>query len=425
MPTDRYGFALSTNSATACDAYVAGVDLALSANHGSEEQFRRAIASDDGFALAHAALARTLQTAAQPEAAKAAAARARALAAGLPARERSHVNALATVIDNGGVAALAACREHLATWPRDAMVLAPCTGVFGLIGFSGRAGREAELLALLDGLADAYGDDWWFGSAHAFAEVETGDVERALSTIERSLTQHPRNANAAHIRSHVYYESGERSAGLDYLRRWWADYDKQSLLHCHLSWHIALWEMELGNAEAAWAVYRHHLHPGASSGPPINTLTDAASFLFRAELAGAPRDAALWLDVNRYGMQWFPASGVAFADVHVALAHALAGDMDALARRIDGARGKAVDIVAPLAMAFRAFRNQDWTQAAAILEPLMASHERIGGSRAQRDLIEYALVVCLLRSGRSREARDLLQTRRPRSGAGYWPIQGI
>jgi len=148
MLQDRYGFALSTASPEARDAYVAGVDLSLSANHGAEEQFRRAIALDDGLAVAHAALARTLQVQHKPAEARAAAARARELAAALPHRERSHAIALATTVDGGSVAGLAAVKEHLGTYPRDAMVLAPCTGVFGLIGFSGRPGREAELLAL-------------------------------------------------------------------------------------------------------------------------------------------------------------------------------------------------------------------------------------------------------------------------------------
>ena len=94
------------------------------------------------------------------------------------------------MIDGGSVAGLAAVKEHLATYPRDAMVLAPCTGVFGLIGFSGRDGREAELLALLEPLAGAYGEDWWFTSALAFAQVEVGDIDRAHATIERSLALH-------------------------------------------------------------------------------------------------------------------------------------------------------------------------------------------------------------------------------------------
>ena len=371
------------------------------------------------------ALARALQVVGRVPDAKAAAARAQELASTLPHRERSHVNALATVIDSGSVAGLAAVKEHLATYPRDAMVLAPCTGVFGLIGFSGRAGREAELLALLDPLASAYGEDWWFTSAHAFAQVEVGDIERAHATIERSLALYPRNANGAHIRAHVYYEGGEREAGLAYLARWWQDYPKESLLHCHISWHIALWQLALGRTGEAWSFYRAHLRPGVSTGPPINTLSDSASFLLRAEMAGEARDPELWRELSQYATQWFPSTGVAFADVHGALAHAFAGDAEALARIVERAKGPARDVVAPIAQAFGAFSLANWAEAAAQLQAVSASHERIGGSRAQRDLIEYALVVSLLRSGRADEARGLLQTRRRQSGACGWPIQGI
>jgi hypothetical protein len=425
MLQDRYGFALTTASPEARDAYVAGVDLSLSANHGAEEAFRRAIACDEGLAVAHAALARTLQVAHKPAEAKAAAKRARELAETLPPREKSHALALATVVDGGSVAGLAAVKEHLSRYPRDAMVLAPCTGVFGLIGFSGRRGREAELLALLEPLAPVYGEDWWFTSALAFAHVEVGQIDRALAAIERSLALNPRNANGAHIRAHVYYEAGERPAGLAYLEEWWQDYPRESLLHCHLSWHIALWRMELGRVPDAWAFYRAHLRPCASTGPPLNTLTDSASFLFRAEVAGETRDPELWRELSAYASQWFPATGIAFADVHGALAHALAGNVDALAKIVDGARGPAAEIVAPIARAFRAFARSDWTAAVSELEGVMAAHERIGGSRAQRDLVEYALVVSLLRAGRAEDARRLLQTRRLASRPGGWPIRGI
>jgi hypothetical protein len=424
MLTDRYDNSVSTASAPARDAYVAGVDLLLSANAGAEDAFCRAIAADDGFALAHAGLARTFQVHARAADAKAAIARARELAPAGSPREQSHVAALAQVIEGSAPAALAAARDHLASYPRDAMVLAPCTGVFGLIGFSGRSGREQELLALLDGFADAYGDDWWFGSVHAFAQVEAGEVERAQSTIERSLARYARNAHGAHIRAHVHYECGERTAGLDYLRDWWNDYAKESQLHCHLSWHIALWELELGHTAQAWEVYRSHLHPGASWGPPINTLSDSASFLFRAELAGQPRRDDLWREVSRFASRWFPSPGLTFADVHGALAHAFAGDAEALARLIDGAKGPAADMVAPLAQAFGGLSRGAWSDAVAILDPLMASHERVGGSRAQRDLIEYALVMCLLRLGRTAQARRLMQTRRPRTCAQDIPIHG-
>jgi tetratricopeptide (TPR) repeat protein len=425
MLQDRYGFSLTTASPAARDAYVEAVDLSLSANAGTEEAFRAAIAHDEGLAVAHAGLARTLQVQHRPAEAKAAAARARDLAHSLPHRERSHTLALATVIDGGSVAGLAAVKEHIAQYPRDAMVLAPCTGVFGLIGFSGRQGREVELLDLLEPLAGAYGEDWWFTSAHAFAQIEAGQLERGIATIERSLALHPRNANAAHIRAHAYYEAGERSPGLAFLEDWWRDYSKTALLHCHLSWHIALWRMELSRQQDAWDFYGAHLRPGASTGPPLNTLTDGASFVFRAEMAGATRDSELWRELSTFARQWFPAPGIAFADVHGALAHAMAGDAEALGRIIDGAKGPARDIVAPIARAFRAIAHADWDGAIAELEPVMAAHERIGGSRAQRDLVEYALAVSLLRAGRIANARRLLETRRLAGRIGSWPIAGV
>src|SRR5262249_51158932 len=49
---DRYGLALTTASAEARDAYVAGVDCLLAANAGVEQHFRRAIEADPAFALA-------------------------------------------------------------------------------------------------------------------------------------------------------------------------------------------------------------------------------------------------------------------------------------------------------------------------------------------------------------------------------------
>jgi hypothetical protein len=199
MLTDRYGYVLTTTSADARDAYVAGVDLLISANDGAEQEFRKAIACDEGLALAHVGLARVLQICARPTEARDAITRARKLAPSLPSRERDHIAMLGHLIDGNGAAALATAREHLRTYPRDAMVLAPCTSTLGLIGLSGRVGREADLLQLLDGLAAAYGDDWWFGGMYAFAHLESGDLVRALPTIERSLARNPRNAHGAHI----------------------------------------------------------------------------------------------------------------------------------------------------------------------------------------------------------------------------------
>jgi tetratricopeptide (TPR) repeat protein len=392
--------ALSTSSAQARDAYLEGLALLLAAKPLPEKAFARAAAADPQFALAHAGEARALFLIAKVLEAKAAALMARELAKNLPQRERNNVEVVLLTIEGVPAKAYALAREHLKQYPRDAMVLAPCTGVFGLIGFSGRKGREQEMRQLMEELAPHWGEDAWFLSQLAFARVESGDTKGARKPIERSLELDPRSAHGAHVMVHVHYEAGEKVAGLKFLQKWLPDYAREGLLHCHLNWHVALWHMELGDHEAAMRTYLKGVHPGASWGPPINTISDAASFLWRCELNGRPRDYGRWREVSEYGTKNFPSAGLAFADVHRALAYAATGDAIALETLLGQLRereraGKllAGPIVPALAEAFGAFARKDYLKAVALMQPCMPEHERIGGSRAQRRLIELTLAA--------------------------------
>jgi tetratricopeptide (TPR) repeat protein len=427
MLKDRYDNPLTTSSTAARDAYIRGVDALLSANIGAEDAFSEAIAADEGFALAHISLARTLQIYGRAAETKSPLARALALAPSTTPRERSHIAIFERILTGRGAEGLAITREHIKSWPRDAFALAPSTSVFGLIGFSGLKGREEDQLALLEPLADAYGDDWWYRCLLSFAELELGLFDRALPNIEASLAAFPRNANAAHIRSHLYYEVGERNAGLAFLNEWARDYPRAGALHCHVSWHQALWSMELGRMGDAWQIYHRNLRPDAAWGPQINVLSDCASFLFRAELAGEVRRPELWQEVSRYAAKWFPEPGVGFADLHAALAHAMAGEGEALEKIVRTAKGPAADVVGPLAGAFAAFARSDWDAAVAAIEPYLATHERLGGSRAQRDLVEYALIGAMLRSGRSAdEVARRITARRPQNAKeGGYPVREL
>lgn len=413
MLKDRYGNALSTSSSSARDAYVDAVDRFLSAGAGAQEAFEKAISQDPDFALAHVGLARCHQLVANGKEAKAALQRAEACPAPETDREKSHLNALGLLVSGKVPAAYAAIRAHCADYPRDAMVSQTCTGVFGLIGFSGQPGREAEQLAFTSALLPHYGDDWWFLGQHAFAQTEAGQVGPAESTIERSLDGNPRNAHGAHIRAHIHYEAGETAAGIAYMDDWRKDYSKHGLLHCHISWHVALWALETGDEARMWQVVDADVAPGGAWGPTLNVLTDSAAILYRAELAGVAVSPERWKTVSDYASRFFPKTGLAFADVHAALAHAMAGNCEELQRIVAEARGPAADMVELLANGFGAIGAQNWSQARHHLERTMADHARIGGSRAQRDLIEYAYLSTLLKQGFSDEAQRFLVTRRP------------
>lgn len=410
---DGYGNTISTGSAAARDAYVRGTDLLLAAQAFMAAPFEEAVAADPGFALGHAGLARARQFGGDLGGARAAIDTARGLTGGITGREAAHVNALGLLIEGRGPEALAAIREHVAEHPRDAIVAQTCTSVFGLIGFSGQPGREAEMLAFNAALLPHYGEDWWCLSQYAFALCETGQLAKASTVIDRSLALNPANANAAHVRSHVWYEEGDAASGIGYLADWVGRHDRNGMLHGHLSWHVALWSLERGDVARMWAVVDADVAPGVAQGQPINVLTDTASILCRAELAGVEVPAERWRAVSAYAAEMFPRTGNAFVDVHAALAHAMAGNGEALERIVAEPAGPAADLVPDVALAWRAMAAGRWAEAARHLVAAMADHARIGGSRAQRDLLELSLVSCLLRQGRGEEARDIVALRRP------------
>ncbi|MBG02908.1 MAG: tetratricopeptide repeat protein 38 family protein [Rhodospirillaceae bacterium] len=413
MLKDRYGNSLTTESDAARDAYIDGVDKFLSGNAGSEEAFRRAVEADPNLAVAHVGIARYRILMADRPGAAAAIQDARN-ATGQSEREVSHTEAFGRLIDGDGPGGYKAIRAHVVEYPRDVMIAQTCTSVFGLIGFSGREGREAEQLAYTTYIAPDYGDDWWFLGQHAFAQAEVGQLELARENIERALEAYPRNGHNAHINAHIFYEEGNNDAGFDYLREWYVDYDDNAYLHCHISWHVALWTAAAGDMDTAWRLLEEGCSPENSKGPGLNILTDTVSFLHRAQLSGIDVPAERWKRISDFAAETFPRAGLAFADVHSGLAHAMAGNAEAFAALTKEAKGPAAEIVAPTWAGFKAFAEGDWAAAERELGPAMAGHERLGGSNAQRDLLEFTLAEAIRKQGRAAEADRLIAMRRPR-----------
>ena len=413
MHEDFYGNHLSTSSQAACDAFNRAMACYFTAQPGAEAHFKTALEADPAFALAHVGLAREYHVHGDGRAARTAIAEAVKHAERVTTREAQHVAILNSVITGDGPDPFEAAKAHLADYPRDALVASLCLGVFSLIGFSGRPGREAENLAMATVLAPYYGSDPWFLSNYAFAQMEAGLLAQAERNINASLTGNPDDANAAHHRAHLYYEMGDHEAGFSFLSEWMKGYDFAGTMHCHNSWHVALWAMLRGDTDTMWHIVDTALDPDVTLGPPINVMTDLASLLYRAELAGVHVPAERWHKVSAYAAARFPKPRLAFADMHAALAHAMSGETEALQRIQKEANGPAADIVVWLADAFDAIARRDWANAENHLTVAMADHARIGGSRAQRDLIEFAMANVLMKQGKTNAARLLLATRRP------------
>ncbi len=427
---DRFGLALSTKNAEAVADYVAAVDLMLSANAGAEVLFERSLAADPEFALAQIAKARLCQVQARVPEAKAAAAQARALAGRCTAREARHIETIALAIDGSGPQAMALLEEHVADYPRDALVLSLALGVFGLLGFSGRIDHHEAQLTLLENLARHWGEDWWFLTYLGWARIELGDVARGAAEVERALDGNPRNAFAAHARAHGYFEAGDPERGAAFIEGWLPGYDRTSQLHCHLSWHLALFELARGNPDRARELYVDSIRPAVSHAPPLFNLADAASLLWRWQIyeAGGALDG--WDEVAAYAKQHFPQAGIHFADVHAAFAEGASGDHGAGQLRIGQSRERVAAgrqpqgaVVPQLCAGAAAFARGDYALAVGHLGAALPELTRIGGSHAQREVFEDTYILACLRVCTPDKAAERLKarlSRRPSARDEIW-----
>jgi tetratricopeptide (TPR) repeat protein len=430
MLKDRYDLALTTASAAARDAYVQACGLALTFYPGALEAYDRAIAADPGFALAHAGKAQVLMRQGDVGAARAALAAAKGLASGVSEREASHIAFFDLVFAGQTEAAIAALYAHLAAWPRDALAVASAANPNGLIGGSGRIGQKHQIAALMDSLAPHYGDDFWFVSYHAMSLSEDGQLGPARAKIERSVAANPNNAHGAHGFAHICYESGELDTGRRFLSTWLQTYPREGFFYGHLSWHLSLFEIQAGNWTEARRVYHDAMALDRHSGGPQQKVSDGAAFLWRSELAGQPRDEAAWRALQDYANSALPRPGNGLADLHVFLTQAVMRDeaaLDTRARQIEAlareGRYPSGSYLPALARGFAAFERGDFPSAIETLGTLVGENERVGGSRAQHDLIEFTLLRAYVRANRLSEARHLLGVRRP--GASGVPVLGL
>lgn len=403
---DLYGYSLCTSEQAAA-AYNRGLADILRLRAGAAEHFAESIAHDPTFALGHAALALLGHEMCAP-----ADVPARLRAAALHQRrsgerERSHVRAVTAHI-HGDPRPLI---DHLAAYPRDALLLSTAVPT---IAFAGATEVPEEAWAIVERAIPAYGEDWWFQGLLAFVRQEQGRFDEAMELSCRSLAVEPGAGHSAHARAHVHYETGDHLDGLTWMSDWvlgdGAEVDSLS----HFSWHAALHELSLGDLDAVRHRYESELQPGNALG--CRALVDSGSLLFRWALTPGAHDVPDVAEVVRVtGPETMRHPATPFLAMHAAIALVACGEsaaLGALARWTAAHRHPTMrEVVAPLASALRLMSIGSASQAADELAALAPSIRRLGGSDAQREIIEEARIAALLRADRWDEARLLLDAR--------------
>ncbi len=404
-PEDLYGGPLSTTG-DAADLFNEALGRLLRVQSGAHEALRRSVELDPTFAMGHAALAMmghefdlSIDVPGHLDVAVGAS------SSGVTARERSFVQAIRHRIEGDSSSLI----RHIERNPRDVLAISVAVPT---IAFSGAYELASDAWDLLDRLAGHYQEDWWFDGLLAFARQEQDRFEEARELADRSLGVEPRGGSAAHALAHVCFETGEHRAGLEWIDPWISIAGRDAVHLAHFSWHAALFELALDDTEAVIARLRSQLRPGAVRGTRL--MVDTASLLWRLLIEDelSPLDTSSVCDAVGKEL-WHPST--TFSAMHAVITWAVIGDVEQLRRLERQCRQSATlptaVLVAPLATALRLFLSGEYDTAASVLMSLLPNLAPLGGSAAQRSVVEDTAIAALIRADDGATAVSLLERR--------------
>jgi len=318
-------------------------------------------------------------------------------------RERMHLAAIAAVIDDDYPRARTILAALSARDPRDVLALQVAHALDYLAGDAAR--MHQALSAALAHWSDALPGYHAVLAMHAFGLEECGEYGRAEEFALRALERNPRDARAHHVLVHVFEMTGRTERGLSWMADHLPHWAHGTSVATHCWWHMALFQIARGRTDLALALYDRNLRAGRSMA--VADLIDASALLWRIALPGT--------DVgDRWGelaAGWAAHIGdgfCTFSDLHAMMAfvgandprrvQALLGDLSA--RQFSGTRhGQTTRTIGlPAGRALWAFGREDYSTAAELLGMLPDVAHRLGGSQAQRNILQLTLREALRRS---------------------------
>jgi tetratricopeptide (TPR) repeat protein len=419
MHTDAYGLPVSTADPDALALYDRAVHALLSWHADAQPLFRAAVERDPGLALAHAGAAICLFLEERFPETKAASDAARAAAAGQTERERSHVAAITTWTSGQVPEAERLMREHLAAWPRDAMVLQRLYYVLFWLG------RFPDMLQMTDAIRGHYPGSSFVLGMHAFALEEADRCGDAIAVAEQALSLEPNDAWAVHALAHALYESASFDVGVTRLPPAIQPCRGLNWFRNHLLWHLALIHFARGDYARAGRMARRVFERAPSS--IAGDLHDSISLLWRLELAGSPVGER-WKPFTAIARERLNRMGLLFHVAHMGMALAAGGDWETARAQLDAVRSRApkdktglmADVLLPLLEGIQAFAAGDYRRAVERIEPLRPRLVELGGSRAQRDVFHDTLFEAAFRAGDAERAGRYLAERLARRRDHFW-----
>jgi tetratricopeptide (TPR) repeat protein len=339
-------------------------------------------------------------------------------------REQAHFAALSHLCEGARAAAVAVLDRHLMHYPFDLVAHQGAALTDGFLGrFHWVRDRSARALPFWSKDQPGYGT---LLAMHAFGLEEAGDYGRAEGESREAAELEPLSFWPHHTVAHVMEMTGRPEDGLGWMaarEKLWSTPGHMNQVH--IWWHKALFHLELGQYEDALALYDGPIR--ATQRPVALSLTNASALLWRLDTLGC-EIGERWRELADLWRGRADGKCLVFSDIHAAMAELRSGQEELVERRLAWMRQTAANGVEaaglyrtvgiPIVEGLAAFHRSAWAEAVELLLPMPFDLWQIGGSYAQRDVVNWTLAEAAIRAGQRDIALSLAHERlatRPRS----------
>src|ERR1700683_2033187 len=375
--TDRWGAALKSGNEHGVPLFNAGVEALVSLNGDPLGAANAAVTADDDLVLGHILRAYLYLYATSTDGVS----NARKVLedmdgiADLGEREVLHLRAAHSWASGQWDDATHYLERALLHDSRDLLALKVAQDLYFFLG------QSKDLLGVVAGVLGAWPPErsgWgYLQGMYAFGLEETGDYQQAEGRARAALQKEPRDTWASHALAHVFEMQGRQREGvafLDVSSRHWSS----SFFAVHNWWHYALYHIEVGRIDEALSIYDGPIRSARST--EWLDLVDAAALLWRLSLFAhdlGDRVQPLAADIESVLNDPI----YIFNDWHAVMVFGLAGADERYERAFD---------LLPEARPFAS---------------------AVGGSHAQRDIVDLTIIAAAARMGDAATARTLAHQR--------------
>ncbi len=198
------------------------------------------------------------------------------------------------------------------------------------------------------------------------------------------------STGATHVLAHRMLDTGRIRSGRSALGKWLTGRTGHGGNWVHLHFHMAIFELEVGEWRKAYTRFLAEILPAATTSN--DALTDAPALLWRLAMS-APEPVVLpWQPLRQTALACMHRTNDPFVELHNLLALAGVGDATSIEHWLqtgkESPKTKQDQLVKKMALALMALASRSYSQASSMLQSILPDLSQVGGSHAQNRIYE-------------------------------------